>query len=213
LLNDYYVVVAGLNAMMEPFSDRLRIVDESVDDAADLEDHRVDVTLYDTFASSQVDRSGIEDVVSDPNSGAVVIYSWNTQPDLVETALAKGCRGYLAKTLPAGELVEALERVAAGERVVRESGTGPGGGAREPETAWPGKAHGLTSREAEVIALVTQGMSNAEIAVRSYITINSLKSYIRSAYRKMGVERRAQAVRWGMEHGMLPPGDEAETVS
>jgi DNA-binding CsgD family transcriptional regulator len=35
----------------------------------------------------------------------------------------------------------------------------------------------------------------------SYISINTLKSYIRSAYRKMGVERRAQAVRWGIEHG------------
>lgn len=57
-----------------------------------------------------------------------------------------------------------------------------------------------------MVALITQGLTNWEIVARSYITMNSLKSYIRSAYRKMGVERRSQAVRWGMEHGMLPPG-------
>ena len=76
-----------------------------------------------------------------------------------------------------------------------------------PEDAsgqWPGRDHGLTAREAEVLALITQGLSNQEIADRTYLTINSVKTYIRTAYRKIGVTRRAQAVGWGMRHGFEP---------
>jgi DNA-binding CsgD family transcriptional regulator len=75
----------------------------------------------------------------------------------------------------------------------------------EPQSSWPGREEGLSVREAEVVALITQGHTNPEIAASLYLSLNSLKSYIRSAYRKMGVERRSQAVRWGIEHGMLPP--------
>ena len=52
--------------------------------------------------------------------------------------------------------------------------------------------------------LITQGLSNQEIAERSYLSINSVKTYIRTAYRKIGVTRRAQAVAWGMRHGFEP---------
>ena len=50
-----------------------------------------------------------------------------------------------------------------------------------------------------MLALITQGLSNQEIAERSYLCINSVKTYIRTAYRKIGVTRRAQAVAWGMQ--------------
>ena len=69
---------------------------------------------------------------------------------------------------------------------------------------WPGREFGLTEREAEVLALITQGLSNQEIAERSYLSINSVKTYIRTAYRKIGVTRRSQAVVWGMKHGFEP---------
>ena len=66
---------------------------------------------------------------------------------------------------------------------------------------WPGREEGLTEREAEIIALITQGKSNDEIAAVSYLSKNSIKSYIRSAYRKIGVTSRTQAVLWGVDHG------------
>ena len=51
--------------------------------------------------------------------------------------------------------------------------------------------------------MITQGLDNQSIADRASISINSLKSYIRSAYRKMGVASRSQAVLWGVRHGYL----------
>lgn len=67
-----------------------------------------------------------------------------------------------------------------------------------------GRSLGLTRRESQVISLITQGMSNAEIASATYLSINSVKTYIRSTYRKIGVARRAQAVIWGMTNGFAP---------
>ena len=54
------------------------------------------------------------------------------------------------------------------------------------------------------MALITQGLSNQEIADRVFVSINSVKSYIRYAYRKIGVERRSQAVVWAVENGFKP---------
>jgi DNA-binding CsgD family transcriptional regulator len=73
-----------------------------------------------------------------------------------------------------------------------------------PALDWPGKALGLTDRESEVLALITQGRSNAEVAAHTYLSPNTVKSYIRSIYRKIGVESRTQAVLWGVAHGFSP---------
>ena len=63
---------------------------------------------------------------------------------------------------------------------------------------------GLTDREAEVLALITQGKTNIEIAAVMYLSINTVKSYIRSAYHRIGVTTRSHAILWGIEHGFRP---------
>jgi NarL family two-component system response regulator LiaR len=60
----------------------------------------------------------------------------------------------------------------------------------------------LSARETDVIALVSQGLSNQEISAELFLGINTIKTYIRTAYRKMGVKSRSQAVLWGLERGM-----------
>ena len=68
---------------------------------------------------------------------------------------------------------------------------------------------GLTRREQDVVGLIASGLPNTEIADRLYLSINSVKTYIRTAYRKMGVERRPQAVVWALQHGLGPSLSEA----
>ena len=55
-----------------------------------------------------------------------------------------------------------------------------------------------------MLALIAQGLSNQEIADRAYLSINSIKTFIRSCYRKIGVTRRTQAVLWATNHGFVP---------
>ncbi|GEP40286.1 DNA-binding response regulator [Nocardioides psychrotolerans] len=60
---------------------------------------------------------------------------------------------------------------------------------------------GLSAREVEVIGLIALGLSNQEISARLYLSINSVKTYVRTAYRKMGVGTRSQAVGWALSRG------------
>jgi DNA-binding NarL/FixJ family response regulator len=197
LVNDYELVVVGVAALLEPFRERVEVV-EIDSNLPVLRD--VDVILYDTFG--QVQGRGVDvDSLVDGGPAKVVIYSWNLHGTLVEESLQAGASGYLSKGIEAEELVEAIERIHAGETILPKGG---GTATPRPESAWPGKEFGLTAREAEIIALITQGLSNQEIAERSYLSINSVKTYIRTAYRKIGIERRAQAVLWGIKHGFEP---------
>jgi DNA-binding NarL/FixJ family response regulator len=61
----------------------------------------------------------------------------------------------------------------------------------------------LTEREYEVISMIGQGLSNQQIAHHLFVSINSVKTYIRSAYRKLHVTSRPQAILWAMEHGLV----------
>ncbi len=201
LMNDYEVVVLGLARMFEQYQDRVEIVEL---DASVTAQEPVDIAMYDTFSMAQADGDDLDEAIANPNIDRLVVYTWNLDDDLIAAALRKGARGYLAKWLPAAELVAALERVRRGEVVVIDGDDPRSVAASSVGGDWPGRDEGLTNREAEVIALITQGMSNREIAEQTHLSINSVKSYIRSSYRKMGVSSRTQAVLWGVEHGFLP---------
>ena len=69
---------------------------------------------------------------------------------------------------------------------------------------FPGSRGAAKSKEGLVIALITQGKSNAEVAELTYLKPNTVKSYIRSTYRKIGASSRTQAVLWGVRHGFVP---------
>jgi NarL family two-component system response regulator LiaR len=69
---------------------------------------------------------------------------------------------------------------------------------------WPGRVEGISDRESEILALITQGKTNAEICALTYLSPNTLKSYIRSLYRKIGATSRTQAMLWGVQNGFTP---------
>ena len=192
IVNDYSVVVAGVAALLGVENIDIVETGASLQVMSD-----VDIVLYDTFGQITGQGIDLEDFVRD--SGAkVVVYSWNLQPRLIAAAMAGGASGYLSKMITGPEIVVALERIMSNERVIL---TGESATPTARTGDWPGRSAGLSPREAEVLALITRGLSNQEIADRAYLSINSVKTYIRSAYRKIGVARRTQAVLWGISHG------------
>lgn len=198
LVNDYEVVVRGLAAMLRAYQDVVEVVELDVNMPVG---EPVDIVLYDTFASTQGDRAEVHDLAANPRVGRVVVYSWVLDEALVRAAIANGAGGYVSKSVPAGQLVAALQQISAGgQRIWVDPQSRPAITAGD----WPGREEGLTSRESEVLALITQGLSNAEIADRTHLSINSVKTYIRSAYRRIGVRSRTEAVLWGVEHGFRP---------
>jgi DNA-binding NarL/FixJ family response regulator len=198
LVNDYEVVVAGVAHLLDRYRDRVVVAEIDLTEPV-AED--VDIALYDNFAQGEADHDDIEALIASPQAQRVVVYTWNFDDDLVRAALTKGTDGYLSKALPASDLVDALERVHGGEVVVSEA---PNRGRLSVGQDWPGRSEGLTERESEIVALITQGRTNNEIGAVTYLSINSIKSHIRSAYRKIGATSRTQAVLWGIEHGFRP---------
>jgi DNA-binding NarL/FixJ family response regulator len=198
LVDDYDVVVLGLARMLEPYRDRLSVVELDTNRGV-ISD--VDIVLYDSFAQPETDHDDIDILIGHQGGGKVVVYTWNFHPALVQGAIDKGARAYLSKTLPVRELVAALEAVHAGELVVSQP---PGRPRSVIGLDWPGRGEGLSDREAEILALITQGRSNADVAAITYLSPNTVKSYIRSIYRKIGVTSRTQAVLWGVAHGFVP---------
>ncbi len=197
LVNDYEVVLRGLADMFAPYAGEFDVVE--LDSSVPVS-QPVDIALFDTFAQRPDAGPGVTDLLDDPLVGRVVVYTWNIGTRFLDGSLHGEVAAYLSKTLPADELVAALRAVHAGERLVVTDPTD----VPVPSGDWPGRQAGLTAREAEVVALITQGLSNAEIAVRASLSINSVKTYIRSSYRKMGVTSRTNAVLWGLEHGFTP---------
>lgn len=198
LVNDYEVVVRGLAAMLRGYQDVVEIVELDLNKPVD---ESVDIALYDTFASTQGDHDDVRDLAANPRVDRVVVYSWALDDALIRAAIANGAGGYVSKGFPARQLVTALQQISdGGPRIWIDAQSRPAITAGD----WPGREEGLTAREAEVLALITQGLSNADIAERTHLSINSVKTYIRSGYRRIGASSRTEAVLWGVEHGFRP---------
>lgn len=200
IVNDYEVVVAGVARMLAEHAAHVEVVE--LDNGLPVL-NQVDVVLWDTFGKVAEDVTCLRDLVRAGNA-KIVVYTWNHHPDAVDAALSQGAAGYLSKGLTAHELVAALQAIHDGETVIgprtsdsTASGEVVGNGLAD----WPGREAGLTPREAEMLAFIAQGLSNQEIADASFLSINTVKTYIRAAYSRIGVTRRSQAVAWAMRNG------------
>lgn len=189
LSDDYEITFLGLAAMLAGHPDRVQIVEVTTDARMS---HEPDVILFDTFGRLPDDDVKLRRVVAE-NDAKVVVYSWDSYPE--DAARRLGIAGYLHKSATAEEVVAAVVAAHAGEPVATPRHD------EDPGLTWPGQVHGLSEREAEMVSFIVRGLSNEDIARRAFLSINTVKSYIRTAYRKIGVETRAQAVAWGFRNG------------
>jgi DNA-binding NarL/FixJ family response regulator len=125
-------------------------------------------------------------------------------------ALRAGARGYLTKDSGAAEIMRALEQVVAGQAVIDPAvqhhlveAIAAGPAPPEPESVQvPTRPDGLTPREAEVLSLIAEGLSNGEIADRLVISAATVKTHVNHILGKIGVNGRAQAVGYAYRNGL-----------
>jgi DNA-binding NarL/FixJ family response regulator len=195
VVDSYEIDVAGVSALLGRYAERVDLVELESEPG-------VDVILYGVRERGQGHDADLHTLLR--GQGATVIaLGWEPDDVQVAWALACGADGQLSKTLTAEELVCGLERIHR---------------SRLPDRLLPpdGQCHpavrlaALTARELEVLSLITRGLTNQEIADQVFISINSVKTYIRTAYRKIDVTRRSQAVSWGIQHGLDASDDQAD---
>jgi DNA-binding NarL/FixJ family response regulator len=190
------IVRAGITCLLAKHAHRVEIV--RIPGLPDEPDP--DVVIYDVLAllddSRQLHR------LIELTSSRVLAVDRELRPDLVGQALATGVDGFFSIGVKETELLAAVESAATGWQA-GDPGTDPivGSTTSEARAHQLGADVGLTHREVEVLELVARGFSNEQIACALFLSVNSIKTYIRTGYRKIGVTDRSGAVAWAIRHG------------
>jgi DNA-binding NarL/FixJ family response regulator len=199
VVSNHPIVAAGVRALLSehPDADRFSLVSEHV---------AADVVVYDAFNLARghdrddpaEDQAGELGEIIAEHPGRVLVLSRLLQPALTARALAAGAVAPVSIGADSDELIALVEATASGAiatdpELAREN--------LEELTARLGADVGLTARERSVLALIAAGYSNRQIASELYLSINTVKSVIRSTYSRLGVHSRSQAVAWAIEHG------------
>ena len=203
IVDDHTMLRRGLVFFLKGFDD-LEWVGEaaSVQEAVDLcAEVRPDVVLMDMMLP---DKTGAEAtrMIRDynPDTEVVVLSSFQNQ-DLVEQALQSGAIGYLLKNVAADDLAQAIRDAHAGRSTQAPEATDSlvqATRGRSPRTDY-----GLTVRERQVLALVADGLSNAQIAERLVISVATVKFHVGGILGKLGVSRRTEAASLAWQHHLI----------
>jgi DNA-binding NarL/FixJ family response regulator len=132
---------------------------------------------------------------------AVRIILFTAYPDhaALDAALAAGAHGALVKDTERDDLVDAIRRVMAGERVLSITAAGSSSAALSRKL----REHGLTRREYDILRRVAMGETNPEIAVALGLTRNTVKTYLQRSLEKLGARNRVEALSRASQLGIL----------
>ncbi|MFY9922737.1 MAG: response regulator transcription factor [Mycobacterium sp.] len=209
LVDDHQMVIEGLKAMLAGFQNRVRVVGQAVGverAASVIESLDPDVVVCDIRMQGS---SGLDFCLAlrqrNPERKVVMLSVYDDEQYLFQ-ALRVGAAGYLLKSISSEDLVRQLELVRSGETAIDA-----GLAARSVDTAarlrrdefWPGARHGLTQRESEILSYMVTGLSNRAIANRLVIGDETVKSHLRSIYRKLEVSDRTSAVATALREGIF----------
>lgn len=203
VLSPQPVVVEGLVSMLAHHADRFVVVDAPTA----FDDPEPDVALYDVLGLFQGDGEDLDYLVQ-KTATAVFAVGRPLRPDLLTQALNRGADGFFDLGVTEDELCTAIESAMTGWQV---GDTVPdpmvGSSTSEQRSQRLGQDVGLSPRQTRILALIAQGLTNEEIASRDFLSANTVKTYIRSAYQKIGVTNRSQAIVWAVNHGFATEVD------
>lgn len=207
LADDHPVVRTGLRGMLaaEPGLEVVGEVGSGAEAVALARRLRPDVILMDLRMPGGDGVEAISAITAAPAGDVpriVVLTTYDTDADILR-AVEAGAAGYLLKDTPTAELVLAVRAAARGETVLAPAVAGKlVSRVREPPQARPDL---LSAREAEVLALVSRGLTNVQIGRALYVSEATVKTHLARACAKLGVAGRTAAVTRAMEIGALPP--------
>ena len=168
-------------------------------------EHRPDLVLMDIRMPHMDGLQATREITAGPSGAKVIVLTTFEVDEYVFEAMRAGASGFVLKRVPPAELIEAVRVVAAGESMLFPSSTrrvierfaAPGSAADMPD---------LTEREGDVLRLLARGLSNGEIAVELFVSVETVKSHVASILMKLGVRDRTQAVIVAYESGFVTPG-------
>jgi len=197
IVDDHDMLREGLSTFLRAFPD-MRLVGEAANGVEAVQRCRElapDVVLMDLLMPEMDGVAAIRAINAAPPRPAIIALSSFGEEQLVRAALEAGARSYLLKNVSAESLAEAIRLARAGI------------GSLSPEaSAWlagrPEPAADLTPREREILRLLIDGDTNAEIALRLGLSLYTVKNHVRNLLGKLGVSSRTEAVSLALQRGL-----------
>ena len=200
IADDHSVVRRGLRQVLDA-EEGFEVVAE----ASDLESarryvrgHRPDVLILDLNLPEGLSLGAIPDIRADSPETQIVVLTMQNEPAYARQALSAGALGYVLKEAAESELVEAVQRAAAGDTYLN-----PRLGARVAAEPPPGPPDGLSEREVEVLRMIALGHTNSEIADELYLSVRTVETHRAHIQQKLRLGSRSELVRYALDHKLI----------
>jgi DNA-binding NarL/FixJ family response regulator len=197
IADDHVTVLEGLAAIIGRQPDMM-VVAEAADgqEAVDLwTEHHPDVTLLDLRMPTLDGVGVIENIRKQDASARVIVLTTYDSDTEILRAIKAGTKAYLLKDARREELLDCIRRVNRGETCIPAS--------LAEKLAAGLSSESLTGRELNVLELLAQGKSNKEIGVSLYVSETTVKSHLRSIFRKLNVLSRTEAITVASRRGLI----------
>jgi DNA-binding NarL/FixJ family response regulator len=206
--DDQALVRSGFRMILDARAD-LEVVGEAEDGLEAVELTRTlgpDVVLMDVRMPNLDGIGATRQIVSSGAAARVLILTTFDPDEYVYEAIRAGASGFLLKDVEPEELVDAIRVVAAGNALLGASVTTRllARFGQAPAATTPSLDH-LTERELDILRLMAEGLTNAEIAKRLFVSETTVKTHVSSVLRKLGVRDRVQAVIAAYDAGIVRP--------
>lgn len=200
IVDDHAVVRRGLRQVLEA-EPRFEVVSE----AANLTDghryllgHHPHVLVLDLNLPEGLSLDAIPTLRSEFPDTQIVVLTMQEEPAYARSALSAGALGYVLKEAAESELVEAVDRAAAGDTYLN-----PRLGAKVAAEPAPGPPDGLTEREVEVLRMIALGYTNAEIGKQLFLSVRTVETHRAHIQSKLAVSTRSELVRYALQRGLM----------
>ena len=204
LVDDHAMLRKGLRFFLAGFDD-LQLVGEAssgkeaIHLCAELEP---DVVLMDMVMPDMDGAAATRAIRQQTPTVEVIALTSFQEEDLIERALQAGAISYLLKNVSAQTLAEAIRQAHAGHSTLAPEATEVLIKATRQRASQ--HDYGLTERELEVLSLLVEGLSNAEIAERLVVSVATAKFHVRGILSKLGVSSRTEAVALALQQDLIP---------
>ena len=214
LIADDQALVRGGFRLILDAQDDIDVVAEAADGRQAIEEatrFHPEVVLMDVRMPDLDGISATRTITAEGLAGRVLVLTTFDEDRIVYDAMKAGASGFLLKSAPPAQLIDAVRTVAAGDallapsvtrRLVEDFVRRPPPGEERPEIL-----ASLTEREQEVLTLIARGLSNGEIAAKLFLSGATVKTHVNRILSKLDLRDRVQAVVAAYETGLVRPGE------
>lgn len=204
IVDDHEMVRLGLTSYFAILDD-IEVIAEAENGLEGVEkalEKRPDIILMDLVMDVMDGVEATQIILKKWSDAKVIILTSFIDDEKVYPAMEAGASGYLLKTSSASEIAEAVRRTYLGEEIIEEVVSEKLSQKRE-QVDQRKLYEELTKREIEVLGLITEGLTNQEIAERLFITIKTVKTHVSNILSKLEVDDRTQATIYAFKHHLV----------